>query len=133
MARAVRNLLAPRLLRLPRVRDTVAGSFAGTGLCYPRERGQHKLVGTRATEIPLHQGKLTHLQRYAGFVLIRECGAESTGAAGLVEGERTDAGPAVLVRPDGYIAWAGESSDRRSWMTVLRRWVASPARLDNLH
>jgi 2-polyprenyl-6-methoxyphenol hydroxylase-like FAD-dependent oxidoreductase len=141
LARGVRNLLAPRLLRLPRVRDAVAGSFAGTGLRYPAVRGQHKLVGTRATEIPLHQGKLTHLQRYAGFVLILERGAAPTGVSGLVEAERTDAGPAVLVRPDGYIAWAGDSSERRGLITVLRRWLGTsagspaltPARLDNLH
>ena len=37
IARAVRNLLAPRLLRLPRVRDAVAGNFAGTELRYPHE------------------------------------------------------------------------------------------------
>ena len=125
LARGVRNLLAPRLLRLPRVRDAIAGSFAGTGLRYPAERGQHELVGTRAAEIPLHQGKLTHLQRYAAFVLIRERGVEPTGVSGLFEAERTDAGPAVLVRPDGYIAWAGESSDCRGVMTALRRWAGA--------
>ncbi|MDT5065633.1 MAG: hypothetical protein QOK02_1788, partial [Mycobacterium sp.] len=53
IARGLRNLIAPRLLRRPRVRDTVAGSFAGTELRYPHERGQHRIVGTRATEIRL--------------------------------------------------------------------------------
>src|SRR6478735_5468582 len=53
IARAVRNLLAPRLLRRSRVRDAVAGSFAGTELRYPHRRGEHPLVDTRATEIPL--------------------------------------------------------------------------------
>lgn len=125
IARGMRNLLAPRLLRRPRVRDTVAGSFAGTELRYPHERGQDRLVGTRATEIPLLQGKLTHLQRSAGFVLIRENGEEPVAVPGLVEAERADAGPAVLVRPDGYIAWVGESSDREGWMAVLHRWVGS--------
>ena len=110
IARAVRNLLAPRLLRRPRVRDAVAGSFAGTELRYAHRRGEHPLVGTRATEIPLRGGPLTHLQRYAGFVLIREHGAAPVDVAGLVEAERTDGGPAVLVRPDGYIAWAGPLS-----------------------
>jgi flavin-dependent dehydrogenase len=76
IGRAIRNLLAPRLLRMPRVRDAVAGSFAGTELRYARGPGDSPLVGTRATEIPLVEGPLTHLQRFAGFVLIRErCGA----------------------------------------------------------
>jgi 2-polyprenyl-6-methoxyphenol hydroxylase-like FAD-dependent oxidoreductase len=129
LARGMRNLLAPRLLRMPRVRDAVAGSFAGTGLRYPSPRGQHDLVGTRAAEIPLHDRKLTHLQRYAGFLLIRERGVEPTGVSGLVEAERIDAGPAVLVRPDGYIAWAGASSDHRGVMTALRRWRGDAVRV----
>lgn len=126
LARAVRNLLAPRMLRIPRVRDAVAGSFAGTALRYAHGRGENPLVGTRATEIPLRQAKLTHLQRSAGFVLIRERETRAVNVAGLAEVERCDAGPAVLVRPDGYIAWAGDSSDFASWMAVLRRY--SPAR-----
>jgi hypothetical protein len=101
----------------------VAGSFAGTELRYTYEPDQDQLVGTRATEIPLLQGKLTHLQRSAGFVLIREHGVEPVGVTGLVEAERVEVGPAVLVRPDGYIAWAGDSSDREGWMTALRRWL----------
>ena len=46
-------------------------------------------------------------------------------ASGLVDGERSDVGPAVLVRPDGYIAWVGNSSDREGWMTALRRWLGA--------
>ena len=125
ITRGVRNLLAPRLLRSPFVRDAVAGSFAGTTLRYPRQRGENRLVGTRATEIPLRQGKLTHLQRSTGFVLIREKGAAPMGMSGLVEAERTDAGPSALVRPDGYIAWAGASSDREGLTKALGRWTGS--------
>jgi hypothetical protein len=128
IARRLRDLLAPRLLRLPPVRDAVAGSFAGTELRYPHKRGEDRLVGTRATEIPLRQGKLTHLQRSAGFVLIRERGAEPVDVAGLVEAERTHAGPAVLVRPDGYIAWVGLSSDREGVISALSAWTGTSCR-----
>ncbi|WP_102417644.1 FAD-dependent oxidoreductase [Mycobacterium sp. 4858] len=105
-ARWMRNLLVPRLLRIPAVRDVVAGSFAGTTLRY----GRRGLVGTRATQIPLVQGRLTELQRGGGFVLVREHGAPPVEAPGLLQAERADRGPAVLVRPDGYIAWAGPSA-----------------------
>ena len=128
IGRGIRNLLAPRLLRMPRVRDAVAGSFAGTELRYAHRRGENPLVGTRATEIPLFEGPLTHLQRFAGFVLIREHGAASADIPGLVEAERTDAGPAVLVRPDGYIAWAGASSDRGALSAALSRWTGISSR-----
>ncbi|GAA4536989.1 FAD-dependent oxidoreductase [Mycobacterium paraffinicum] len=105
-ARWMRNLLAPRLLRIPAVRDLVAGSFAGTTLRY----GRRGLVGTRATAIPLTVGRLTELQRAGGFVLVREHGAGPVDAPGMLQAERTDRGPAVLVRPDGYVGWAGSSA-----------------------
>jgi 2-polyprenyl-6-methoxyphenol hydroxylase-like FAD-dependent oxidoreductase len=129
VARAIRNLLAPRLLRRPRVRDAVAGSFAGTELRYHHRRGEHPLVGTRATEIPLIEGRLTHLQRYAGFVFVREHGETPIDVPGLVEAERSDGGPAVLVRPDGYIAWAGSTFDREGMTTVLANWTGVSSRV----
>ncbi|WP_082695828.1 FAD-dependent oxidoreductase [Mycobacterium sp. IS-1742] len=107
-ARWLRNLLAPGLLRVPAIRDGVAGSFAGTGLRY---RGPG-LVGTRGTRIPLSEGRITELLRTPGFVLVRERGAAVVNSFEGQQAERSDAGPAVLVRPDGYIAWAGGSVDR---------------------
>lgn len=117
-ARAMRNLVAPRLLRIPGVRDAVAGSFSGVGLRYGR-------VGTRAVRIPLVSGRLTELQRTPGFVLVREHGAAPLEGSGLLQAERADAGPAVLVRPDGYVAWTGSSSDRDAWGACLARWTGA--------
>jgi 2-polyprenyl-6-methoxyphenol hydroxylase-like FAD-dependent oxidoreductase len=131
-ARFLRDLLAPHILSIPRVRDVVAGSFAGTELRYPSSDGQSDLVGTRATEVPLHEGRLTELQRRPGFVFIRENGTASTmqnpGTDLLVHARRTDDGPALLVRPDGYIAWAGSSTSRggeEGWPAALSRWTGA--------
>ena len=122
LARGARNLLARCLLGTPPIRDAVVGSFAGTGLRYPRRRRDHRLVGTRADEIPLVEARLTELQRTPGFVLIRERGAPPTCHPGLLGAERRDDGPTALVRPDGYIAWAGASTDHAGWKAALAQW-----------
>jgi 2-polyprenyl-6-methoxyphenol hydroxylase-like FAD-dependent oxidoreductase len=125
IARSLRNLLVPRVLRIPRVRDAVAGSFAGTTLRYAHS-GESQLVGTRATQIPLLRGLVTELQRVLpGFVLVRERGANPVDAGEFVQAERADGGPALLVRPDGYVAWAGDSADRSAWTAALTRWTGA--------
>lgn len=119
VARGCRNLLAPQLLRLPAIRDAVAGNFSGVRLRYGRGP-----VGARAVQIPLTEGRLTEVQRIPGFVLVREHGATPVEAAGLRQAERADAGPAVLVRPDGYVAWTGASADVDAWRACLDQWCA---------
>jgi hypothetical protein len=127
-ARWLRNRLAPKLLRTPRVRDAVAGSFAGTTLRYAHRSGESALVGTRGTQIPLTNGRVTQLQRVdPGFVFVREHGTPAVDVA-LLQAERVDSGPAVLLRPDGYIAWAGDSADRSAWSAALARWTATSSR-----
>ncbi|WP_369797518.1 hypothetical protein [Nocardia sp. CNY236] len=47
----------------------------------------------------------------------------------LAQARRTETGPTVLVRPDGYIAWAGPSSRRtgpRGWETAWYGWIGPP-------
>jgi hypothetical protein len=128
VARGIRNLLAPRLLRVPRLRDAIAGSFAGTTLRYPHTKGESPLVGTRATQIPLSQGRLTQLQRhFPGFVFVRERGTPPVDVGEALQVERADGGPAVLVRPDGYVAWAGDSGDRAAWAAAFTRWSGTVA------
>lgn len=121
-ARALRDLLAPRLLRWRRFADLVSGSFSGVGLRYPSRPGEDDLVGTRVTEVPLLEGPLTRLQRTPGFLLVRERRAARVDTD-LPQAERTDDGPALLVRPDGYAAWAGPTVTGAGWRRALDRWT----------
>jgi 2-polyprenyl-6-methoxyphenol hydroxylase-like FAD-dependent oxidoreductase len=126
VARLLRNLFSVLLLNLPPVARLIAGSFSGVSLRYPRRHGQSTLVGTRATMVPLRDGQLTAALRTPGFLLVREKDSAPVDS-GLNEAERTDDGPALLVRPDGYIAWAGSTTaGDAGWRAALTGWTGSP-------
>jgi 2-polyprenyl-6-methoxyphenol hydroxylase-like FAD-dependent oxidoreductase len=114
LARKIRDLVAPVLLSLPGVRDLVPGSFSGTGLRYGRRRGEHKLVGTRAPE----------LQQDLEWVLVLgRNDPEPKGEQAITVTRRTDDGPALLVRPDGYVAWAGSIEDVHGRQSAWEQWT----------
>ncbi|MGI5132959.1 FAD-dependent monooxygenase [Pseudonocardia sp. CA-107938] len=117
-ARRMRTIVGTRLLNWRPFASLVAGSFSGVGLRYGR-RGP---VGTRATQIPLVEGTVLKQLGTLGFLLIREQGAAAVDVE-LAQAERADAGPAVLVRPDGYVAWAGPRVVDDGWRSAYARWT----------
>ncbi|MFD9975171.1 FAD-dependent monooxygenase [Streptomyces sp. NPDC059017] len=90
--------------------DRAMGMISGTGLSYRAPRGAHRLTGRRAPDLSLREGRLYELLRRGEFVLVTPDGADTAPPAvpGPVSrahwrgADRT----ALLVRPDGYIAWA---------------------------
>jgi 2-polyprenyl-6-methoxyphenol hydroxylase-like FAD-dependent oxidoreductase len=140
--------LRPRALRLardnvlrvatgvPAIARRMAGAVSMIDLRYPAPPGAHPLTGRRAPDIPLADGTsrtLYHALKPGRFLLVMppEPDGDKTVTAGW--DDRVDlataGGPtrhAVLVRPDGYIAWAAElldPSDRRTAIhTALREW-----------
>jgi hypothetical protein len=122
-ARSLRNVFSVLLLHVPASARQIAGSFSGVTLRYRRSAHQSRLVGTRATMVPLTHGHLTAELRGPGFLLVREKDSAPVDS-GLNEVERSDDGPALLVRPDGYIAWAGSTSiGDAGWRSALAEWT----------
>jgi hypothetical protein len=124
-----REVLA-ELIGYPVVRDLLAGTISGLNVRY--ERGWHPLVGTRLPQVDLAGTSTTELLRTGrGFLLdgsadpgrgawLRRVvpGLDVVATLGPIEGLDT-----VLVRPDGYVAWASAmGADPRP---AIRRWFGA--------
>lgn len=96
-------------------RRKAAGQITGIGFRYAAPRGSHRLVGARVPDLALAGGgRLYEALRGGRFVLVasraHEVGPERAGrltSARWASDRRT----ALLVRPDGYVAWAADSAD----------------------
>jgi FAD binding domain len=138
---ALRSLLAELLGDVTTVRR-IADLMAGADLRYAaRSDGPaHPLTGRWAPDLPLRvdgrETRVAELLRAARPVLLDLTGrAELTGAASGwtdrvdVVTATTPKPPAdvLLVRPDGYVAWAGEHHVA-GLQQALHAWFGAPAR-----
>ncbi|NYD71274.1 2-polyprenyl-6-methoxyphenol hydroxylase-like FAD-dependent oxidoreductase [Herbiconiux flava] len=132
---AVRQLLG-ELLQLDDVARLVAGRVSGLGIRYaPREGDDDPfdLVGRRMRDLPLGGNRrLYDLTRAGRGLLLDGTGTLTlegwTDRADLVALPGDDAAalpaPALLLRPDGRVAWAGD--DEAALGRALRRWFGEP-------
>jgi hypothetical protein len=92
----------------------------------------HELLGRRLRDMQLKQGRLYELMHTGRGLLLDRTGRLSVaGWADRVDYvvdavEELDA-PAVLLRPDGHVAWVGD--DQEDLLGNLPRWFGTP-RLD---
>ncbi|MEU6798079.1 rifampin monooxygenase [Nonomuraea wenchangensis] len=121
--RSVGRLLA-RLMEFDEVTTYLIEQVTAIGVRYDLGGGS-ELVGRRLRDVRLKRGRLYELTRSGrGLLLDRTGRLSAEGWADRVDhvvdpGAELDV-PAVLLRPDGHVAWAGE--DQAELAGVLPRW-----------
>ncbi|MCX5195556.1 rifampin monooxygenase [Streptomyces sp. NBC_00249] len=127
-AKALRELFT-KLLDFEEVNRYVTGEITAVGVRYDLGEG-HELLGRRLRDVRLKQGgRLYELMHGGRGLLLDQSGRLSVeGWADRVDhvvdiSEELDA-PAVLLRPDGHVAWAGE--DQQDLLRHLPTWFGAP-------
>ncbi|MFE1291411.1 FAD-dependent monooxygenase [Streptomyces sp. NPDC058751] len=139
--RPVRALLAELLAAEP-VRTHLAGMITGLDVRYPvGAAAGHPLAGARLPHLELDTGRgpatTAELMRAGGGLLLDLAGRSDLRWTGKLWSDRVTTvavrpgaaaaalgSDAVLVRPDGYVAWAG--GGKEAALDALRRWFGPP-------
>ncbi len=125
-ATALRGLFS-KLMDFEEVNRYVTEMITAVGVRYDFGEG-HELLGRRLRDVKLKQGRLYELMRGGRGLLLDQTGRLSVeGWSDRVDhvvdtSEELDV-PAVLLRPDGHVAWAGEG--RRELLDGLCRWFGA--------
>lgn len=126
---ALRTLFGD-LVRQPAGAEYIANLLAGSDIRYD-VGDAHPLSGRMVPEVVLHDGRrVAELLHAARPVLLDFSGGVFADAAGTrVDAVVSDTGVAggILVRPDGYVAWASDSvgdADVARLREALQRWCA---------
>jgi 2-polyprenyl-6-methoxyphenol hydroxylase-like FAD-dependent oxidoreductase len=123
---AVRRLLS-ELMAFDDVNRYLIEKIIGIRIRYDFGEG-HELLGRRLRDVVLKRGRLYELTHAGRGLLLDQTGRLSVaGWADRVDhvvdvSEELDV-PAVLLRPDGHVAWAGE--DQRDLLDHLPRWFGA--------
>jgi rifampicin monooxygenase len=124
--RAVRELVS-ELMDFEEVNRYLIEKVTAIGVRYD-VGGGHPLAGRRLRDVRLERGRLYELMHSGRGLLLDQTGRLSVAGwadrVGHVTGvsEELDV-PAVLLRPDGHVAWAGD--DQQELLAHLPRWFGA--------
>ncbi|MFD3655707.1 rifampin monooxygenase [Streptomyces sp. NPDC058620] len=127
-ATALRELFS-KLMDFEEVNRYVTGIITAVGVRYDFGEG-HELLGRRMRDVELKRGRLYSLMHDGRGMLLDRTGRLSVeGWADRVDhvvdvSEELDV-PAVLLRPDGHVAWVGE--DQQDLLSRLPKWFGAGA------
>jgi rifampicin monooxygenase len=127
-ARAVRRLVS-ELMDFEEVNRYLIEKITAIGVHYDFGAG-HELLGRRLRDVALKRGRLYELMRGGRGLLLDQTGRLSVaGWADRVDhvvdvSDELDV-PAVLLRPDGHVAWVGD--DQQDLLGRLPTWFGAAA------
>ncbi|MFB7187684.1 FAD-dependent oxidoreductase [Streptomyces sp. NPDC056230] len=123
LQRTVRALIGKTLSTIRPASDKALGLISGISIAYATPHGAHPLTAKRAPDLSLREGRLYQLLRDGTFVLVTPVGTVTpTTRNPLVHAHWTGGRTAtLLVRPDGYIAWASDHADPAALQAALTR------------
>lgn len=128
---SARKLVARAATETPFVAHRLAGAISGISISYPAARDAHPLTGARAADLPLADGSRLYEALRDGRFLLAVDPATDPADAMSGYGDRVElvtraraAGTVALVRPDAYIAWAGDSTADQTGTARIRGALA---------
>ena len=125
LRRAFRRIAITILLNVGATKREMRNRLSGIGIHYPRPHGAHRLTGQRMPDIDCSGTRLYELMRDGRFVVLSRDQLD-VGRRDVTVAVHADASlpEAVLVRPDGYVAWAGPTAEMPA---ALDHWIVDSA------
>src|SRR5690606_15061408 len=120
---AVRRLVS-KLMDFQEVNRYLVEKISAIGVRYDFGDGD-ELLGRHLRDVELQRGRLYELMRGGRGLLLDQTGRLSVAGWEDRVDHSVDLStelkfPAVLLRPDGHVAWAGE--DQQDLLRILPRW-----------